>query len=122
MLKKIRLRGPDGDGEGRWGVGGGEVRVPSWRGRIKGSVAVPDPNPDPDPPDPHVLGLLDLDPDPVVIGVDPALNPDPETLFDFLSLKNDVNVPSKIFFYKNYFLVGIFKVNDENSRIRIRIH
>jgi hypothetical protein len=70
-------------------------------GRIKGSVAVPDPNPDPDPPDPHVLGLLVPDPNPVVRGVDPALDPDPKTLFDFLSLKNDVNVPSKKFFYKN---------------------
>ncbi len=85
-------------------------------GRLKGSVAVPD------PPDPHVLGLLDPDPDPVVRGLDPALDPDPETLFDFLSLKNDVNVPSTKVFYKNYFLVGILKVNDENSRIRIRIH
>ena len=75
--------------------------MPSWRGRIKGSVAVP--NPDPDPPDPHVLGLLDPDPDPVVTGVDPALDPDPKTLFDFLSLKNDVNVPSKKFFTKIIF-------------------
>ncbi len=79
--------------------------MPSWRGRIKGCVVVPDPNPDPDlnpdPPDPHVLGLLDLDPDPVVRGVDPALDPDPKTLFDFLSLKNDVYVPSKKVFYKN---------------------
>ncbi len=96
--------------------------MPSWRGRIKGRVAVPDPNTDPDPPDPHVLGLLDPDPDPVVRGVDPALDPDPKTLFDLLSLKNDVYVPSKKVFYKNYFLVGILKVNDKNSRIRIRIH
>jgi hypothetical protein len=91
-------------------------------GRIKGSVAVPDTNPDLDPPDPHVLGHLDPDPYPVVRGVDPALDPDPETLFDFLSLKNDVMYLQKKFFYKNYFLVGILKVNDENSRIRIRIH
>jgi hypothetical protein len=46
-------------------------------------------------------------------------------LVDFLSLKNYVNVPSKSkkqkFFYKNFFFVGILKVNDENSRIRIRI-
>ncbi len=43
-------------------------------------------------------------------------------LFDFLSLKNDVNVPSKSkknFFVKIKFFVGILKVNDENSRIRI---
>jgi hypothetical protein len=59
------------------------------------------------------LGLPD--PDPLVRGMDPdpALDPDPDpsiimqnskknldsyyfvTLFDFLSLKNDVNVPSK---------------------------
>jgi hypothetical protein len=61
------------------------------------------------------LGLLDPDPDPLVRGMDPdpALDPDPDlsiimekskrnldsyyfvTLFDFLSLKNDVNVVSK---------------------------
>jgi hypothetical protein len=43
-------------------------------------------------------------------------------LFDFLSLKNDVNLPSKSnknFFVKIKFFVGILKVNDENSRIRI---
>jgi hypothetical protein len=57
------------------------------------------------------LGLPD--PDPLVRGMDPALDPDPDpfiimkkskknlnsyyfaTLFDFLSLKIDVNVPSK---------------------------
>jgi hypothetical protein len=87
------------------------------------------------------------DPDPLVRGMDqdPALDPDPDpsismqknkknlesyyfvTLFDFLSLKNNVNVPSKSnkqkkLCYKNYFSAGILKVNDENSRIRIRIH
>ena len=63
------------------------------------------------------LGLPDPDPDPLVRGMDtdpvPALDPDPDpsiimqknkknpesyyfvTLFDFLSLKNNVNVPSK---------------------------
>jgi hypothetical protein len=60
------------------------------------------------------FGLLDPDPDPLVRGMDPdpALDPDPDlssyknnkknlesyyfvTLFDFLSLKNNVNVPSK---------------------------
>ncbi len=58
-------------------------------------------------------GLPDPDPDPLVRGMDPdpALDPDPSiiiknnkknlesyyfvTLFDFLSLKNNVNVPSK---------------------------
>jgi hypothetical protein len=49
-------------------------------------------------------------------------------LLDFLSLKNDVNVPSKSNkqknFVKNSFFVGVLEVNDENSRIRIsiRIH
>jgi hypothetical protein len=41
------------------------------------------------------------------------------TFFDFLSLKNDVNVPSKSNNQKNYlknlFFVGILKFNDENS-------
>ena len=47
-------------------------------------------------------------------------------LFDFLSLKNDVNVLSKSNKQKNLFHkisvnnVGILKVNDENSRIRIQ--
>jgi hypothetical protein len=75
------------------------------------SVADPDPNLDPDPPDPHVLGLPD--PDPLLRGMAPDPTPDPDpsiimqnskknldfyyfvTLFDFLSLKNYVNVPSK---------------------------
>ncbi len=64
------------------------------------------------------LGLLDPDPDPLVRGLDPA--PDPSnikqkkqenldsyyfvTLFDFLSLKSDVNVPSKSNNQKNFFL------------------
>jgi hypothetical protein len=57
-----------------------------------------------------LLGLLDPDPDPLVRGMDPDPDPDPAlisscknskknldsyyfvTLFDFLSLKNDVNV------------------------------
>jgi hypothetical protein len=47
------------------------------------------------------------------------------TLFDFLSLENYVNVPSnsnkqKRFSNKNCFFVGILKVNDEKSRIRIQ--
>jgi hypothetical protein len=43
------------------------------------------------------------------------------TLFDFLSLKNNVNVPSKVTSRKNCVkkLVSILKVNDENSRIPI---
>ncbi len=50
-------------------------------------------------------------------------------LFDFLFLKNDVNVrylqkviSRKTFFYISFLLASILKVNDENSRIRIRIH
>jgi hypothetical protein len=48
------------------------------------------------------------------------------TLFDFLSLKKDVNVPSKSkkqnkkLGTKNSFFVGFLKVKDENSRIRIQ--
>ncbi len=45
------------------------------------------------------------------------------TSFDFLTLKNDVNVPLKVInrinFILNQSFVGILKVNDENSRIRI---
>jgi hypothetical protein len=47
-------------------------------------------------------------------------------IFDFLTLKIDVNVPSKSnnqkSFFLNLFFVGVLKVNDENSRIRIRFH
>jgi hypothetical protein len=47
------------------------------------------------------------------------------TLFDFLSLKNYVNVPSKSNkqkkFFRNKFFVAILKVIDENSRIRIHL-
>jgi hypothetical protein len=39
------------------------------------------------------------------------------TLFDFLSMKNDVI--SRKNCVKNEFFAGILKVNDENSRIRI---
>ncbi len=75
------------------------------------------------------LGLLDLDADPLVRGwirillsscKNSTKNPDSwcfVTLFDFLSLKNDVNVPSKSISRKT---VGILKVNDESSRIRIQ--
>jgi len=45
-------------------------------------------------------------------------------LYDFFSLKNDVNVPSKMKKHKNLekknILVGTLKVTDEKSRIRIR--
>ncbi len=46
-------------------------------------------------------------------------------LYDFLSLKNYINVSSKSNKQKNYFkisfLLASWKVNDENRRIRIRI-
>jgi hypothetical protein len=46
------------------------------------------------------------------------------TLFDFLSLKNYVNIASKSISRKNcvkkLVFVGILKVNDENSRIRMQ--
>jgi hypothetical protein len=49
------------------------------------------------------LGPLDLDSDTLLRGTDPALDPSKKnldsycsvTFYDFLSLKNDVNVPSK---------------------------
>ncbi len=69
---------------------------------------------DADPPDPRVFGLPDPDPDPLVKDMDPeskiwirillssCKNNEKNlesyyfvTLFDFLSLKNNVNVPSK---------------------------
>ncbi len=40
------------------------------------------------------------------------------TLFDFLSLKTDVNVASKSSKQKNLVFAGILMVNDKNSRIR----
>jgi hypothetical protein len=66
---------------------------------VQNSVADPDPNPDPDPPEPHVFG-------PPGSGSgsfyhhakNSKKNLDSYffvTLFDFLSLKNDVNLASK---------------------------
>jgi hypothetical protein len=67
------------------------------------------------------LGLLDSDPDSLVRVMDP--DPDPPTvlllIFDFLSLKNDVNAPSKSNKQNNFLNKIVLKVNDENSRIRI---
>ncbi len=66
---------------------------------------------------------------PLIRGMDPASSKTSEknlnsycsvTSFDFLSLKNDVNIASKSNKQKNLFL-AILKVTDEN-RIRIRIH
>jgi hypothetical protein len=45
-------------------------------------------------------------------------------IYDFLSFKNEVNEPSKSNKQENLekiVFVGVLKVNDENSRIRIRI-
>ncbi len=42
-------------------------------------------------------------------------------LYHFLSLKNDVIVASKSNKEKNFFLVAVLKVSDENSRTRSRI-
>jgi hypothetical protein len=67
--------------------------------RVKSSVADPDPNPDPDPPDPHVFG-------PPGSGSGSFHHHAKKskknlysyffnTIFDFLSLKNDVNLASK---------------------------
>ncbi len=43
-------------------------------------------------------------------------------LYDFLSLKNDINVFSKNNKQKNFKYVSFLNVSDEKSRIRIRIH
>jgi hypothetical protein len=74
------------------------------------------------------LGLLN--PDPLLRGMDLDPAPDPSivmqkkenldsyclvTLLDFLSLKSKKQKN----FFLNYFFVGIMKVNDEKSRIRI---
>jgi hypothetical protein len=45
------------------------------------------------------LGLLDPDPDPLVRGMDPDLDPS----LDFLSSKTDVNLPSKSNKQNNFF-------------------
>jgi hypothetical protein len=81
---------------------------------------------DPDP----FLGLLDPDPDPLrkrygsgsfyhqAKIVRKTLIPTAlQLLFDFLSLKNEVNVPSKTYKQKNFFCLFfcILKVNGENN-------
>jgi hypothetical protein len=90
------------------------------------------------------LGLQDPDPDRTVRGMDSDPAPGIRILLsscknskknldsfyfvtlDFLSLKNDGNVPSKSTVIsrkncvKNNFFAGMLKVNDENSRIRIQ--
>jgi hypothetical protein len=37
-------------------------------------------DPNPDPSDSYILGLLDSDPDPLVRGMDPVLDPDPSII------------------------------------------
>jgi hypothetical protein len=109
----------------RWVIGGEGLQT---------NICLPFSVRDPDPPDPHVFGppgsgsicqrygsgsfchhaknKKNLDSYYFV------------TLFDFLSLENYVNVLSnsnkqKKCLNKNFFLVGILKVNDQKSRIRI---
>jgi hypothetical protein len=82
-----------------------------------------------------ILGLPDPHPDPLVRDTDP--DPAPSVikkivrktsiptvlcfLYDFSSMKNDVNVPSKSNKQnlEKTFFVDVLKVTDENSRIRI---
>jgi hypothetical protein len=77
-------------------------------------------------PDPHPDPLVrDMDPDPTLSSSkNSKKNIDSYSFFyDFLSLKNDVNVPSKRNKQKNLgkkkIFVDILKNTDENSRIRI---
>jgi hypothetical protein len=107
------------------------------------SVADPDPNPDPE--DPYVFGPPGSGSGYGSISqrhgsgyfyhqakiVRKTLIPNfLLLLFDFLSLKNDVNVCSKSITQKNFLFklvfFGLLKVNDEKRRIwiriRIRIH
>ncbi len=86
--------------------------------------------------DPHVFGspgsgsishCMDPDPNPSIIKHKIVRNTLIPTvlwlLLAFLSFKNDVHVPSKRNKQKNFIkivFVGVVKVSDENSRIRIR--
>jgi hypothetical protein len=128
----MHLVGPTGSGNNIWN---GLLLLNKHEVRVSGSVA--DPNPDPDPPDPHVFGPPGSGSTGQRYGsgsgsfyhhakiVRKTLIPTIFlTLFDFLSLKNDVNVDSKSnkqkkIVLKNYFFASILKVDDENSRIRI---
>ncbi len=69
----------------------------TYHGSITGSVADPDPNPDPDPPDPHFWAswiriLLSVSKN----SKNTLISTDLWLLFDFLSLKNYVKVPSRV--------------------------
>ncbi len=74
-------------------------------------------------PDPLVRAT---DPDPLSLSKNSKKTLIPTVLwlcFDFLPLKTNVNGPSKSNKQNTFlFFVGVLKVNDENSRIRIRIH
>jgi hypothetical protein len=76
---------------------------------------------DPDP----LIKVMDLDQDPSVIKQNIKKNLGSYcfvTFFDFLSLKIDVNVPSKSnrkTYFFSLFFVNVFKVKNENSRIQI---
>ncbi len=84
-------------------------------------------------PDPHVFGIrIRIHQSDVWIRIRILLSSSKKRkknrdsyYFGLLSLKNDVNVPSKSNKQKDFFLtsffVGILKVNDENIRIQIRI-
>jgi hypothetical protein len=104
------------------------------------SAPDPDPDPNPDPLDPHVFGPPGSEFGSISqrygsgsgsfyqqakIGGKPLIPTVLSLLLDVLSLKNDVNVPSKSNKQKNFFLKFVFcwhlvQVNDENSRIRIQ--
>jgi hypothetical protein len=79
-------------------------------------------------PDPYPLVRgVNPDPDPSIILLSSSKNSKKNldsysflTSLEFLSLTNDVNVPSKSISRKIFVFVGLLKVSDENSRIRIR--
>jgi hypothetical protein len=64
------------------------------------------------------LGLPD--PDPLARGMDPDPTLDPDT--DLLSASKNCKENLDSYCFVTFFGHFIFKVNDENSRIRIRIH
>jgi hypothetical protein len=71
------------------------------------------------------LGLVDPDPYQAKIVRNTLIPTVLLLLYDFLSLKNNVNtfkINKQKNFGKNSFFVGVSKVNNENDRTRIRIH
>jgi hypothetical protein len=75
-------------------------------------LAIPDPHPDPLVREEFIRGSF-------MIRIRSKMSRIPNS-----ALKNDVNVPSKEIsrktFFFNWFIVGILKLNNENSRIRIQ--